>query len=101
MDQLNAARALGIPIAACIMSWDHLSSKALVHIAPDATIVWNDVQKQEAVGDARTPAERRRHRRAVLRPVVRQASGAHRANVLPRRLASIRRARSCCTSVPR
>ena len=48
MDQLKAARALGIPTAACIMSWDHLSSKALVHIAPDRTLVWNDVQKREA-----------------------------------------------------
>jgi len=48
MDQLKAARALGIPTAACIMSWDHLSSKALVHIAPDRTIVWNEVQKHEA-----------------------------------------------------
>ena len=49
MDQVKAARALGIPTAACIMSWDHLSSKALVHVQPDATIVWNDVQKREAV----------------------------------------------------
>jgi hypothetical protein len=48
MDQLKVARALGMPTAACIMSWDHLSSKALVHIAPDKTIVWNDVQKHEA-----------------------------------------------------
>jgi hypothetical protein len=30
------------------MSWDHLSSKALMHIAPDRTFVWNDVQKHEA-----------------------------------------------------
>jgi hypothetical protein len=50
MDQLKAARSLGIPTAACIMSWDHLSSKALVHIAPDRTIVWNDIQKHEASG---------------------------------------------------
>ena len=49
MDQVKAARALGIPTAACIMSWDHLSSKALVHIQPDATMLWNDVQKHEAV----------------------------------------------------
>lgn len=49
MEQMKAARAIGVPTAACIMSWDHLSSKALVHIQPDATIVWNDVQKQEAV----------------------------------------------------
>jgi hypothetical protein len=49
MEQLKAARAIGMPVAACIMSWDHLSSKALVHIAPDLTLVWNDIQKQEAV----------------------------------------------------
>ena len=49
MEQMKAARALGIPTAACIMSWDHLSSKALIHIQPDATIVWNDVQKREAI----------------------------------------------------
>jgi len=49
MEQVKAARALGIPTAACIMSWDHLSSKALIHIQPDATIVWNEVQKREAI----------------------------------------------------
>jgi len=49
MDQVKAARALGIPTAACIQSWDHLSSKALVHIQPDATLLWNAVQKSEAV----------------------------------------------------
>ncbi len=49
MDQVKAARALGIPTAACIMSWDHLSSKALVHVQPDATLLWNDVQKHEAI----------------------------------------------------
>ena len=49
LDQVKAARALGIPTAACIMSWDHLSSKALVHVQPDATLLWNDVQKHEAV----------------------------------------------------
>jgi hypothetical protein len=50
MVQLKAARALGIPTGAAIMSWDHLSSKAPLHIAPDMTLVWNDVQKGEAVG---------------------------------------------------
>jgi hypothetical protein len=56
MDQVKAARALGIPTAACIMSWDHLSSKALVHIQPDTTILWNDVQKHEAVDMHGIPA---------------------------------------------
>jgi hypothetical protein len=58
MEQLKAARVLGIPVAACIMSWDHLSSKTLLHIAPDLTVVWNDVQQQEAVDMHGLPAER-------------------------------------------
>ncbi len=49
LDVLKAARQLRIPVAAAIMSWDHLSSKALLHMAPDAVIVWNEVQKREAV----------------------------------------------------
>jgi hypothetical protein len=49
LDVLKAARVLGIPVAAAIMSWDHLSSKALLHVAPDMVIVWNDIQKREAV----------------------------------------------------
>jgi hypothetical protein len=49
MEQLKVARGLGIPVGATILSWDHLSSKALMHIAPDMTLVWNDVQKREAV----------------------------------------------------
>ena len=55
--QLKAARALGIRSAACILSWDHLSSKALLHIAPDRTLVWNDTQKTEAVHLHGLPAE--------------------------------------------
>jgi hypothetical protein len=58
IEQLKAAKALGIPVAACIMSWDHLSSKTLLHIPPDLTIVWNDVQKQEAVDMHGLPADR-------------------------------------------
>jgi hypothetical protein len=49
IEQLKAARGLGIPVAAAIMSWDHLSSKSLLHIRPDVTLVWNGVQKHEAV----------------------------------------------------
>jgi hypothetical protein len=49
MEQLKAARAAGVPVAACIMSWDHLSSKSLLHIHPDLTLVWNETQRREAV----------------------------------------------------
>jgi len=57
IEQLKAARGLGIPTAAAIMSWDHLSSKALLHIAPDRTFVWNEVQKREAIGMHGLPPE--------------------------------------------
>ena len=49
MDQLKAAQALGVPVVAAIQSWDHLSSKAPLHVAPDNTLVWNEIQKREAV----------------------------------------------------
>jgi hypothetical protein len=49
VDLLKAARARGIPVAAAIMSWDHLSRKALIHLQPDLVLVWNEVQKHEAV----------------------------------------------------
>ena len=49
LDLLKAARRLERPVAAAILSWDHLSSKTLIHIAPDRVIVWNDVQQREAV----------------------------------------------------
>ena len=43
MEQLKAAKAFGIPVAACIMSWDHLSSKTLLYVAPVVRIVWSVV----------------------------------------------------------
>lgn len=58
VEQLKACRALGIPTAACILSWDHLSSKALLHMQPDRTLVWNAVQHEEAVTMHGLPAER-------------------------------------------
>ena len=58
LDVLKAARALGMPVAAAIMSWDHLSSKALIHVQPDQVIVWNDVQRDEAVSMHGVPADR-------------------------------------------
>jgi hypothetical protein len=58
MDLLKAARLLGKPVSAAIMSWDHLSSKALLHLQPDQVIVWNPIQKREAVEMHGVPAER-------------------------------------------
>jgi hypothetical protein len=49
IDYLRAARALGVPTALCVWSWDHLSSKALIRESPDRVFVWNDTQKDEAI----------------------------------------------------
>jgi hypothetical protein len=48
LDYMRAARALGIRSALCVWSWDHLSSKALIRVAPDRVIVWNTTQRDEA-----------------------------------------------------
>ena len=58
LDLLKAARALRIPVAAAVLSWDHLSSKALLHVMPDMVIVWNETQKREAVEMHGIPPER-------------------------------------------
>jgi hypothetical protein len=48
IDYVRAARRLGVPSALSVWSWDHLSSKALIRVVPDAVIVWNEVQRDEA-----------------------------------------------------
>jgi hypothetical protein len=58
LDLLKAARQLRLPVAAAILSWDHLSSKALIHVVPDRVIVWNAVQKQEAIDMHALPGRR-------------------------------------------
>ncbi|MBM3817914.1 MAG: hypothetical protein FJW14_02680 [Acidimicrobiia bacterium] len=58
LDHLAAAKALGLRTVLPVASWDHLSSKALLRSMPDRVIVWNDVQKDEAVGMHGVPSER-------------------------------------------
>lgn len=58
LDHLKSARKLGIRTAACVLSWDHLSGKAWLRIPPDQVIVWNDVQKEEAVDLHNIPSGR-------------------------------------------
>ncbi len=48
-DFVKSARALGIPVGMALFSWDNLSTKGSVHIAPDHVFVWNEVQQREAV----------------------------------------------------
>ncbi len=55
---VKAVRRLGIPVGLAVGSWDHLSSKGLIRVDPDLVMVWNNVQKDEAVRMHRVPAER-------------------------------------------
>jgi hypothetical protein len=48
---VKTARRLGIPVAIAVGSWDHLSSKGLLRVRPDRLLVWNRVQRDEAVRD--------------------------------------------------
>ncbi|MBM3777176.1 MAG: hypothetical protein FJW23_02910 [Acidimicrobiia bacterium] len=58
MDHLKAALSLGMRTSLPIYSWDHLSGKAPLHIAPHQVLVWNDTQRREAVDLHGLPADR-------------------------------------------
>ena len=58
LDHFAAAKALGIRTVLPVASWDHLSSKALLRSMPDRVLVWNEIQKAEAVEMHGVPAER-------------------------------------------
>jgi hypothetical protein len=48
-DYVKVAHRLGIPIAFIPFSWDNLTNKGLMRIHPDRVLVWNDVQRREAI----------------------------------------------------
>ena len=48
VDYVRAARRLGIPTLLCVGSWDHLTTKGLIHEVPDRLTVWNEAQRTEA-----------------------------------------------------
>jgi hypothetical protein len=58
LDYVRAARRRGLRSALCVWSWDHLSSKALIRVAPDALLVWNEIQRGEAAQFHGIPAAR-------------------------------------------
>jgi len=58
LDYVRTARRLGVRTALCVWSWDHLSSKALIRVPPDAVIVWNDTQREEAAQFHGIPPDR-------------------------------------------
>jgi hypothetical protein len=46
---VKAGRAAGIPVVVGAASWDHLTSKGLIRVVPDAVTFWNEVQVRDAV----------------------------------------------------
>jgi hypothetical protein len=48
-DYLKVANRLGIPVAFIPFSWDNLTNKGLVRVQPDRVLVWNEIQRNEAV----------------------------------------------------
>jgi hypothetical protein len=56
LDLARGAMELGIRNVFAVASWDHLSSKAVLNVQPQQVLVWNDVQKREAVELHRLPA---------------------------------------------
>jgi hypothetical protein len=58
VEYVKSARALGIPSAVCVASWDNLTGKGLIRVVPDRVFVWNETQRREAVDLHGIPAER-------------------------------------------
>ncbi|HXG87665.1 MAG TPA: hypothetical protein VNJ02_04950 [Vicinamibacterales bacterium] len=48
VDYVRAAKRLGIPTLLAVGSWDHLTTKGLIHEVPDRLTVWNEAQRAEA-----------------------------------------------------
>ena len=55
---VRAARALRIPVALCVASWDNLTNKGLIREELDLVAVWNEPQRREAVELHAVPPER-------------------------------------------
>ena len=49
VEHLKVAKALGIPTALCVASWDNLTNKGLIREIPDRIFVWNEAQRREAI----------------------------------------------------
>ncbi len=49
LEWLKAAKEIGLRTGLCVASWDNLTNKGLIQIAPDVVVVWNEFQKEEVV----------------------------------------------------
>lgn len=58
IEYVKACRAMRIPVAHCVASWDNLTNKGLIKAMPDRVFVWNEAQRREAIELHRIPPER-------------------------------------------
>lgn len=58
VEYVRAARELGIRTVLGVGSWDHLTTKGLIHEIPDRLMVWNEAQRAEAQELHGVPADR-------------------------------------------
>jgi hypothetical protein len=57
-DYVKAARHLGLPVVFVPFSWDNLTNRGVIKAQPDRVLVWNDIQRREAVELHGVPADR-------------------------------------------
>jgi hypothetical protein len=57
VDYVRCARRRGINSVLGVGSWDHLTTKGAIHEMPDRLLVWNDLQRREAVDLHGAPPE--------------------------------------------
>ena len=57
-DYVKSAHALGIPVGFLPFSWDNLTNRGLIRVAPDRVLVWNEFQQREAVELHDVPPDR-------------------------------------------
>jgi hypothetical protein len=58
VEHVRAAQRLGVPSVLAVGSWDHLTTKGLIHEIPDHVLVWNALQKEEAIQLHAVPSDR-------------------------------------------
>ena len=57
-DIVKSAHRVGIPVVFAPFSWDNLTNRGLIRVEPDRVLVWNEIQKREAVELHGMPADR-------------------------------------------
>lgn len=57
LEYLKAAKALGIPTAVSVMSWDNLTVRGVIPVIPDLLLAWNKAQFEEAIEHHNIPKD--------------------------------------------